>query len=229
MNTELTILDEAAEALLDKVLAEHSGLRTCLTCSFQAEDMVVLHMLRQRVPDISVLFLDTGYHFCETYFYRDRLTAAWKLNLINLAPEMTVPEQETAFGVLHRTDPGRCCQLRKVEPLIAALKHFDVWFTGLRRDQSPTRSNLKKIEPHQLPDGQRLSKVSLLADWKWPEVWEYLTRHGIEPLPLYARGYTSIGCEACTAVPLTSAGSRSGRWNGQKLECGIHTFSKREE
>jgi phosphoadenosine phosphosulfate reductase len=226
-------LTEAAEtlsaaALLDSVLNEHGG-RACITCSFQAEDMIVLHMLRQRLPEIPVLFLDTGYHFRDVYAYRDRMAAAWNLKLINITPNMTVSAQESAFGILHRTDPRRCCHVRKVEPLMAALKDFELWFTGLRREQSPTRKNLKKIERHQLSDRQALSKINLLADWGSPQVWEYITDNAIESLPLYSQGYTSIGCEPCTAIPINNADPRSGRWDGQKLECGIHTFSERAD
>jgi len=230
MTSELLEIAEALspEALIDRVLAESSG-RVCITCSFQAEDMAVVHMLRRRSPSTPVLFLDTGYHFDETYAYRDRMAAAWKLNLRNLTPATTVAEQEGAFGILHRTDPGRCCQIRKVEPLMAALEDFDLWFTGLRREQSPTRKNLKKIERHRLPSGRFIDKVSVLADWNWPQVSEYVRRHEIEVLPLYHLGYPSIGCEPCTSLPLDQSDPRSGRWAGKKLECGIHTFSKRED
>jgi len=218
----------AAEELMDRAIGDRTG-RVCITCSFQAEDMVVLHMLRRRLPDVPVLFLDTGYHFAETYAYRDRMTSAWRLNLRNLTPAMTVPEQETAFGILNRTDPGRCCQLRKVEPLMAALEDFDVWFTGLRREQSPTRKNLQDIEQHRLPSGRTLAKVSLLAHWSWPQVSEYMNGHDIELLPLYHLGYPSIGCEPCTNLPIAGSDPRSGRWAGKKLECGIHTFSEQVE
>ena len=230
MSTQLTDAAEAltAEALLDRVLAKHPG-RACITCSFQAEDMVVLHMVRRRMRDVPVLFLDTGYHFQDTYAYRDRISVAWNLNLVNITPEIDVTTQERTFGVLHQTDPGRCCHLRKVEPLMAALRDFELWFTGLRRDQSPTRRNLRKIEQHQLPDGKTLSKINLLADWNSAQVWKYMTDNGIQGLPLYSQGYTSIGCEPCTAVPADSEDPRSGRWAGRKLECGIHTFSKRGE
>jgi phosphoadenosine phosphosulfate reductase len=230
MNTQLLAMSEAldAESLIDSVLEAHSE-RVCITCSFQAEDMVVLHMLRKRIPDVPVLFLDTGYHFAETYAYRDRMTAAWKLNLRNLRPAMTVPAQEMAFGILHQTDPTQCCQLRKVEPLMAALEEFDLWFTGLRREQSPTRKNLKKLERHGLPSGRSLDKVSVLADWSWPQVSEYLVDNHIELLPLYHLGYPSIGCAPCTNLPTSSDDPRSGRWAGRKLECGIHTFSERVE
>ena len=228
MSTQLTDAAEAltAEALLDHVLAKHPG-RVCITCSFQAEDMVVVHMVRRRMRDVPVLFLDTGYHFQDTYAYRDRISAAWNLNLVNITPEMNVTTQERTFGVLHQTDPARCCHLRKVEPLMASLRDFELWFTGLRRDQSPTRRNLKKIEQHQLPDGKALSKINLLADWNSAQVWAYMADNGIDGLPLYAQGYTSIGCEPCTAVPTDTEDPRSGRWAGQKRECGIHTFSKR--
>ncbi len=219
----------APEQALDTVLAANQTAIVCLTSSFQAEDMAVLHILRKRIPDVQVLFLDTGYHFAQTYEYRDRMAKDWSLNLVNVLPKQTVPEQESAFGILNQTDPTRCCQLRKVDPLLGALEPFDVWFTGLRRQQSPTRRNLKKLELHRLPTGKTLWKVSLLADWNWERVWNYTNANGISHLPQYDEGYLSIGCEPCTALPVDPNNPRSGRWGGTKLECGIHTFSKRAE
>jgi phosphoadenosine phosphosulfate reductase len=219
----------APEEALDTLLAANENARVCMTSSFQAEDMAVLHLLRRRIPKVPVLFLDTGYHFSQTYEYRDRMAKEWSLHLVNVLPKQTVPEQESAFGILNRTDPTRCCQLRKVEPLLGALEPFDVWFTGLRREQSPTRKNLKKVELHRLPTGKTLWKVSLLADWNWEQVWHYVNANGISHLPQYDEGYLSIGCEPCTALPVDPNNPRSGRWGGTKLECGIHTFSKRAE
>ncbi len=217
----------APEQVLDTVLAARENARVCLTSSFQAEDMAVLHLLRKRIPDVPVLFLDTGYHFAQTYEYRDLMAKEWSLHLVNVLPKQTVPEQESAFGILYQSDPTRCCQLRKVEPLLGALEPFDVWFTGLRREQSPTRKNLKKVELHRLPTGKTLWKVSLLADWNWEQVWSYVNVNGISHLPQYDEGYLSIGCQPCTALPADPNNPRSGRWGGTKLECGIHTFSKR--
>ena len=217
----------APEQTLEAVLAANQNTHVCLTSSFQAEDMVVAHLLRKRMPDFPVLFLDTGYHFPQTYEYRDRMTREWSLNLVNVLPTQTVAEQESAFGILYRSEPTRCCQLRKVEPLMRALEPFDIWFTGLRREQSPTRKNLKKIEEHRLPSGKKLLKVSLLADWTWRQVWEYTAKNQISYLPQYDQGYLSIGCEPCTAIPDDPNNPRSGRWGGTKLECGIHTFSER--
>jgi phosphoadenosine phosphosulfate reductase len=217
------------EAVLDAVLGANENARSCFTSSFQAEDMAVLNLLRKRIPDVPVLFLDTGYHFPQTYEYRDRLAKEWSLNLVNVLPVQTVAEQESAFGILNRSDPTRCCQLRKVEPLLGALEPFDVWFTGLRREQSPTRKNLKKVELHRLPSGKTLWKVSLLAAWNWEQVWNYVNSNGIGHLPQYDEGYLSIGCQPCTALPVDPNNPRSGRWGGTKLECGIHTFSKQTE
>jgi len=218
----------SVDALLDRLLAENGGA-PCITCSFQAEDMIVVDLLRKRLPKIPVLFLDTGYHFSETYAYRDRMTKEWDLNLRNLAARQSVADQEAQFGILNQTDPGRCCQLRKVQPLFSALENFDVWFTGLRREQSPTRKKLKVVEHHQLPSGKMLLKVSPLAAWTWDQVWNYTSEHAIDHLPLYDFGYPSIGCEPCTAIPAVGADARSGRWGGRKLECGIHTESKRAD
>jgi phosphoadenosine phosphosulfate reductase len=220
------------DRIIDRLLAEHAPAAdrgsVCITCSFQAEDMIVLDLLRRRLPRIPVLFLDTGYHFAETYAYRDRMTSAWSLNIQNLTAQQSVAEQEAQFGILNRTDPARCCHLRKVEPLFRALEQFDVWFTGLRREQSPTRRNLNVLEHHELPSGKKLLKVSPLAAWTWGQVWKYTSEHAIDSLPLYDSGYRSIGCEPCTAIPVEGADARSGRWGGRKLECGIHTESKRE-
>jgi phosphoadenosine phosphosulfate reductase len=218
-----------AEGVVNSILAEASAAAVCLTCSFQAEDMIVLHLLRQQLPLVPVLFLETGYHFSETYQFRDRIASEWGLNLVNVVPERTVEQQESQLGILYREDPAKCCQLRKVDPLMASLEPFEVWFTGLRREQSPTRKNLKKIEQHRLPSGKTLWKVSPLADWTWAQVWEYTGKHGLNYLPQYDRGYASIGCEPCTAIPADPSNPRSGRWSGRKLECGIHTFSEKTE
>jgi phosphoadenosine phosphosulfate reductase len=218
-----------AGEVVESVLASYVNSPVCLTCSFQAEDIVVLDLLRKRIPNIPVLFLETGYHFAETYEFRDKLTHEWQLNLVNAAAKKTVAEQESELGILYREDPTKCCQLRKVEPLLAALEPFEIWFTGLRREQSPTRTNLKKIEQHRLPIGKTLLKVSPLADWAWAQVWEYTGARGLSYLPQYDQGYLSIGCQPCTAIPDDPQNPRSGRWSGRKLECGIHTFSERSQ
>ena len=219
---------QSAESIVHRVLQKEPG-RFCITSSFQAEDMVLLDLVRHWLPNIPVLFLDTGYHFRETYAYRDRMAAAWNLNLVSLLPATTVAEQERASGLLYLIDPTQCCQARKVGPLMRTLEDFEIWFTGLRREQSPTRANLAKIEKHRLPSGKEILKVNPIADWDWSKVLSYVEEHNIEILPLYQQGYRSIGCEPCTSLPTNSGDPRSGRWSGKKLECGIHTVTRQDQ
>jgi phosphoadenosine phosphosulfate reductase len=193
--------------------------RPCITSSFQAECVVLTHMLREARPDIPVLFLDTFHHFPETLEYRDRLAEKWALNLVNLRAA------EPQVG-LWKTDTTACCGRHKVQPLFAALEGYDAWFTALRRDQSPSRANLAEVEPFTLPTGTVLQKVSPLADWTARDVWAYAKAHDIPLLPLYDQGFMSIGCEPCTSLPGDPNNPRSGRWQGQKLECGIHIQAK---
>jgi phosphoadenosine phosphosulfate reductase len=213
-------IDDARQ-LIAAELAKPGAL--CVTSSFQTECMVLVHMVREQRPDIPVLFLETGYHFPETLAYRDQMTRDWNLNLTNLAAKQSVAEQEAQFGILNQTEPTKCCGLRKVEPLFAGLSNYDIWFTALRREQSPTRANLQTVEPFKLPGGKAIEKVSPLAAWTNRDVWQYLSMHQIPALPLYDQGYTSIGCQPCTVLPFDPNNPRSGRWQGKdKLECGIH-------
>jgi phosphoadenosine phosphosulfate reductase len=207
---------------VNELLATARAEDVCVTSSFQAEDMVVVHMVRQVLPNVPVIFLDTGYHFAETYEYRDRLAQDWGLNLVNVLPQLTVAEQESQFGILNQTAPDRCCGMRKVGPLFASLEPYRLWFTGLRREQAKTRANLQPVDTFTLPTGTQLQKISPLADWSTRDVWHYAAEHNIPLLSLYDKGYTSIGCEPCTSLPFDPNDPRSGRWGGQKTECGIH-------
>jgi phosphoadenosine phosphosulfate reductase len=208
--------------LVQEQIAQASREQICVTSSFQAEDMVVVHMVREVFPEVPVIFLDTGYHFAETYEYRDRMAGEWNLNLVNVLPSLTVAEQESQFGILNQTAPDRCCGLRKVGPLFASLEPYALWFTGLRREQAKTRANMKAIDAFTLPTGKQLQKISPLADWTTRDVWQYAEQHNIPLMKLYEKGYTSIGCEPCTSLPFDPNDPRSGRWGGRKQECGIH-------
>jgi phosphoadenosine phosphosulfate reductase len=187
----------------------------CVTSSFQADCIVLLHLVRQIDPGIPVLFLDTVHHFDETYAYRDEMAKRWNLTLVNLRAADPRPGE-------WETDTHACCARHKVEPLFTALDGYDTWFTALRREQSPSRAGLREFESFTLPSGKALRKVNPLAAWTNKDVWQYARAHDIPLLPLYDAGYTSIGCEPCTSLPLDPTNPRSGRWQGQKLECGIH-------
>ena len=202
---------------------EIAGRRdVCVTCSFQAEDVLLTKLALEQDAKIPVLFLDTGYHFAETYAYRDRIAREWELNLINLLPEKTVAEQEAEHGILYRSAPDQCCKLRKVEPLFKAVAQYGVWLTGLRREQAKSRAALGESAQFTLPGGKQVLKLAPLAAWTTRDVWYACEELSIPLLPLYEQGYTSIGCEPCTTLPLDPNDPRSGRWAGHKVECGIH-------
>ena len=215
----------SAEELLGWA-AEKFGDCLCLTCSWQKQSSALVHMLSDLDLSVDVIELDTQLFFRETYALRDLLVERYGLNLIS--PEIiSVAQQHLQEGPnLWERDPDRCCQIRKVEPLLRALEDYEIWFTGLRREQSPTRANLELVERHTLPSGKQIAKVNPLAFWNRKEVWSYLRANEIDYLPLYDRGYESIGCQPCTTVPIEIGNPRSGRWGGAKLECGIHTFDR---
>jgi phosphoadenosine phosphosulfate reductase len=167
-----------------------------------------------------VLFLETFHHFPQTLAYRDELTAKYGLNLTNLKAA------QPKIGLWQTEGTKACCDVHKVGPLFSALENHDVWFTALRRDQSPSRANLKEVEAFRLPSGNSITKVAPLAGWTARDVWRYAKDHEIPLLSLYELGYTSIGCEPCTSLPPDPNDPRSGRWQGQKLECGIHIEAK---
>ncbi len=206
-------------------LSQHltpSAEGVCLACSFQAEDMLLARLALDLAPSLPILFLDTGYHFPETYAYRDQLAHDWQMHLLNLLPAQTVARQESEHGLLYQSAPDQCCKLRKVEPLFAALANYRVWFTGLRREQARSRAALEESAEFALPGGRSILKLAPLADWSTRDIWYACELLSIPLLPLYAQGYTSIGCQPCTTLPLDPNDPRSGRWAGRKVECGIH-------
>jgi phosphoadenosine phosphosulfate reductase len=214
-----TRLDEARVALAREITGNQD---VCLTCSFQAEDVLLAKLAIELDAKIPIFFLDTGYHFPETYAYRDRIVSEWQLNLINLLPVHTVAEQEAEHGLLHQSAPDECCKLRKVEPLFKAVAGYRVWITGLRREQAKSRTALEESALFTLPGGRQVLKLAPLAAWTTRDVWFACEVLSIPLLPLYERGYSSIGCEPCTTLPLDPNDPRSGRWAGRKVECGIH-------
>jgi len=221
---DITAQVNAKLEMVRAVLAREiiAGREVCLTCSFQAEDVLLTRLAIELDARIPILFLDTGYHFAETYSYRDRIVDEWKLNLINLLPEKTVAEQEAEHGLLYQSAPDQCCKLRKVEPLFKAVGEYQVWLTGLRREQARSRTALEESALFTLPSGKQVLKLAPLAMWTTRDVWYACEQLSIPLLPLYEQGYSSIGCEPCTTLPTDPNDPRSGRWAGRKVECGIH-------
>ncbi len=207
-----------AEGIIEWAVATF-GERFCLTSSMG--DAVLADLASRVAPGIDVLFVDTGYHFVETLGTRDAVEATLPVNLLSITPVQSVAEQDAAHGPdLWRTDPDRCCALRKVQPLADALASYDAWATGLRRAETHNRV----IAPVIGWDAARGKvKVSPLARWSDAQVERYIADHGVLVNPLVFDGYPSIGCAPCTRRVDPDSDPRSGRWAGTaKTECGIH-------
>ncbi len=209
----------SAEELVSWAYAEH-GRRLCLTCSWQKQSSVLVHMVAELGIGIDVIELDTHLFFRESYETREALVKRYGLKL--LQPEIiTVAEQHRQEGPnLWERDPDRCCHIRKVEPLLRVLEPYDAWISGIRRDQSPSRAGTPKM---QWSERYGVWKVHPLADWDEKRVWAYIEVNEIPYNPLHEAGYRSIGCIPCTRPVREDEEERAGRWAGSdKLECGIH-------
>ena len=185
------------------------------------QDAVLVDLAQRARPDIDVLFLETGYHFAETIGTRDAVEATMDVNLLTITPVQSVAEQDATEGKdLFRTDPDRCCALRKVAPLQQALSGYDAWATGLRRAETRNRV----IAPVIGWDAKKQKvKVSPIARWSDEQVETYIAENGVLVNPLVYDGYPSIGCAPCTRRVAPGEDVRSGRWAGtNKTECGIH-------
>lgn len=203
---------------------ERYAPKIVLACSFGAEDVALVDMVHRLNPSIPLFYLDTDFLFPETYETRDRIIQRYGLTpaqVLQVKPLLTPEQQAAQHGeALWTTEPDRCCQIRKVEPLTRVLKGYDAWITGIRRDQAPTRANAGLVEW----DGKfQLVKVNPLARWTWNDVWTYLKVYEVPYNPLHDRNYPSIGCTYCTAPVAPGDDPRAGRWkNFTKTECGLH-------
>ncbi len=225
MSTLPSLTDTEVEALPAEDLlrrAYHAiGDPLCLSCSWQKQSSVLVHMVAELGLEIDIVELDTHLFFKETYETRERLIERYGLSLIR--PEIiTVAEQHAQEGPnLWERDPDRCCHIRKVEPLLRALEPYEAWVSGIRREQSPSRAGARKAERS---DRYGVWKIQPLVDWSEDDVWHYIMENDIPHNPLHEAGYRSIGCMPCTRPTRPDEEERAGRWAGSdKLECGIHT------
>jgi phosphoadenosine phosphosulfate reductase len=180
-------------------------------------DGVMAHLAGTVAPGVRVIFLDTGYHFAETIGTADAVEATLPIDLVRVTPHLTVCEQDAAFGEdLFARDPDLCCAMRKVAPLTKALAPYVAWASGLRRDESETRANVKVVE---WDAKHEMIKINPIAAWTQDDVDRYTTENNVLVNPLISEGYGSIGCAPCTR----KGEGRDGRWLGMpKVECGLH-------
>lgn len=210
------------EASADQVVAwaaREFGTSVAVACSMA--DAVLPHVVAAHVPWVDVLFLDTGYHFAETVGTRDAVEQQLDVTIVDVRPELTVAEQDAAHGKdLFSRDPALCCQMRKVEPLHRTLAGYEVWVTGVRRDEAPTRTSTPLVT---FDEKNGLVKINPLAAWSFDDLLAYAARHQVVLNPLLNDGYPSIGCLPCTRRVAPGEDPRAGRWAGlDKTECGLH-------
>ncbi|SFM03941.1 phosphoadenylyl-sulfate reductase [Salibacterium qingdaonense] len=191
-------------------------------CSFGAEGMVLIDLISKVKPDATIAFLDTDFHFKETYELIDRVKERYpSLNIKMLRPKWTPQEQAEQVGDrLWETNPDQCCAIRKLEPLENELSNYHAWMSGLRREQSPSRKNTQFVN-----QDNRFNSVKIcpLIHWTWDDVWMYIKAFDLPYNELHDQNYPSIGCIQCTSQVLEGEDLRSGRWSGQgKTECGLH-------
>ena len=211
--------EATAEQVIEWVAANFDTRAVAVACSMA--DSVLPALVAKQLPDVDVLFLDTGYHFVDTYATRDEVERVLPVRIVDIKPKQTVAEQDAEFGEkLYERDPNLCCAMRKVQPLNNSLQNYELWFTGVRREEANTRTATPLIV---WDEKNGLVKVNPLAAWTFDELVGYALSNKVPVNLLLTNGYPSIGCEPCTKPVAPGEDPRSGRWAGlSKTECGLH-------
>jgi len=207
--------------------AFHFNEKIALSSSLGLEDQVLTRMVSSINSDTGIFTLDTGRLFPETYDLIDLTAKKYKTKIKVHFPEPSDIETmvaENGMNLFYDSIENRklCCGLRKLKPLAKALKGLDAWFTGLRRDQSVTRTDLNIVE---WDENNGLIKVNPLINWSEEDVWNYINQHKVPFSPLHKKGFASIGCQPCTRAIEQGEDIRAGRWwweNPETKECGLH-------
>ena len=212
---------------LELALAQHHPNIT-LACSFQVEDVVVLDMMLNIREDARVFALDTGRLHPETYELAEEIRRRYGNVVQWYFPEKNAVEamvdEKGLFSFRESIENRKeCCYVRKVEPLQRALGGMTAWITGLRREQSVTRGDLRQFETDASQGG--IVKVNPLIEWTTQDVWNYISEKGLPHNRLYDEGFAQIGCEPCTSPVRPHEDARAGRWRWESpehKECGLH-------
>ncbi|HOK40754.1 MAG TPA: phosphoadenylyl-sulfate reductase [bacterium] len=202
-----------------------------LASSFGAEDVVLIDLWAKMADDNfkpRVFTLDTGRLPEETYKLMDKIREKYDIKLEIYYPDTKSVEEmlnKYGFNLFYKSIELRqlCCRIRKVEPLKRALKDAKAWICGLRREQSITRADIKKVEIDT--SNNSIIKINPLSDWKEEEIWNYIKENKVPYNELHDKNYPSIGCEPCTRAVRKIEDVRGGRWwwePAEKKECGLH-------
>jgi phosphoadenosine phosphosulfate reductase len=211
-----------AQEVIAWASAEYPG-QLAVSCSFGGPSGIVLVDLAMQVDrSLPIVYVDTDYLFLETYATAKAVEERYGARVLAFRSALSPRTQELLHGpALWERDADLCCSLRKVAPMREALLGFSAYLTGLRRDQSDTRTSTPLV---QWDEKFGLLKINPLAAWTEREIWSYIVANGLPYNPLHDRGYPSIGCTNCTRAVAPGEDPRAGRWSGSdKIECGLHT------
>ena len=201
--------------------------KVVFSSSMGAEDQVITHMLALQDLKVDIFTLDTGRMFPETYELIEKTQARYNIPVKIYFPDAGSVEQMVntrGMNLFYHSVENRklCCHIRKIEPLDRALQGFDVWITGLRREQSPTRENLQVVE---WEPRHKMIKVNPLLEWRETQLWDFIHQNKVPYNTLHDKGFPSIGCQPCTRAVMPGEDVRAGRWwweNPESKECGLH-------
>lgn len=219
-------LDSLSPAEGLAMLADLFPGKVVFSTSLGQEDQVITQLIAENLLDIHIFSLDTGRLFPETLDLISRTESKYKKRIEVLYPERPSVENLVAdIGINGFYDSVEnrksCCFVRKVEPLKRALAGNSVWVTGLRAEQSPNRSAMKRIE---WDEANQIIKFNPLLDWTYDQMITYINENNIPYNPLHDKGFISIGCAPCTRAIEPGEDPRAGRWwwEESKKECGLH-------
>lgn len=233
---QLQDLNQQAQGLsaeeIIRLAVKNFGARLTFASSLGEEDQVLTHMLSLEAPQVGIFTLDTGRLFPETYELMAKIQKRYPMSFKIYSPDAQAVEAmvlSKGVNLFYESIENRklCCSLRKVEPLKRALKDVDAWISGIRKEQSVTRTDIKIFE---WDSGNQKIKVNPLADWSLAKVRDYIALHHIDINPLHAKGFVSIGCAPCTRAIKPGEDIRAGRWwweNPEQKECGLHNNPRR--
>ena len=207
---------------------EAAGGPVSLACSFSPEDVAIIDIAHKAGLSLGIFAIDTGRLHEETYEVAEALVERYRLKIDWYFPRHEAVEQlereKGLFSFRESLDNRHeCCNIRKVEPLSRALKGLKGWVTGMRREQSLTRTDLQAIERDDLNGG--ILKINPLIDWTEEQLLAYTAEHRLPGNRLIDQGYRSIGCAPCTRAVQPGDDARAGRWwweNPEHKECGLH-------